>query len=195
MRFPSPLTSEAKKMRVTFKPTNGDYAAAHAQVSISRVRPTGSARVAVKVLLLLSSASLLLGLVMLLVSATGSRSPQRPDVQLGLSLVAGAIFIGVPVATWLLRRVALADQRLVTADPLDEQTIEITPKGLLVETAVESSIRRWSSILRFVDTGRHVFIFLAPNSALFVPVSAFPSAKEFREFAAELSGYVQRADA
>jgi YcxB-like protein len=182
-------------MRVTFKPTTGDYAAALAQISASQVRPRGAARIAVWVLISLTFASLLLGLMVLLRSATGMHPPLRSHVQLGLSLIAGALIIGFPVTTWFARRLALAEQRLRTADPLTEQTIEITPDGLSVETVDESSIRRWSSILKFVDAGHHLFIFLAPNAALFIPVSAFPSAVEFRQFATELSAYVQRADA
>jgi hypothetical protein len=69
---------------------------------------------------------------------------------------------------------------------LGEHTFEIREEGLHEITNDSDSLHRWSGVHRMGTTGRFIFIFVAGNIVLYVPMRCFVSVSQANDFIAEI---------
>jgi hypothetical protein len=90
----------------------------------------------------------------------------------GLILVA-VMFTLCPLAIfWRLKRRGF----------LGPNRLELADNGVKTAGPAAESLVYWSAIQKITQTGRHLFMFIAPGSALMVPRRAFASDGDFRAF-------------
>jgi hypothetical protein len=75
---------------------------------------------------------------------------------------------------------------------LGKQIIELSDRGININTATEESIVKWDSIIKVEENNQYVFLYQSSTRLIPIPIKSFPSLEEKQRFVAFINDHMKK---